>query len=274
MATPAAGRGQPLLHTLALGAGAAKAGAMTIRPHILLLAGSFEARRVAEALTARGLSYAAWLSEPPRGDAVMPQTPELRCFDDAQAMQAAMVQGKFTAVLDASHGFDRTITQQATQAAKALGIAYLRLERPVWDVAQNANWLAAADVSLANLMIAAGERVFCATGWDSLVDFTPFSGAVLMLRQTRRHTRPAPYPFVELVFGDPPFNAADEQALFTQLKVDTLICRNLGGAASRPKLDAAAALGLKVILIERPVPPQGLDSVECIDQAMAWIDAL
>ena len=45
---------------------------------------------------------------------------------------------------------------------------------------------------------------------------------------------------------------ADEEALFRRLNVDVLVVKNAGGAASRTKLDAARALGLKVLMIARP----------------------
>jgi precorrin-6A/cobalt-precorrin-6A reductase len=45
---------------------------------------------------------------------------------------------------------------------------------------------------------------------------------------------------------------ADEEALFRRLSVDVLVVKNAGGAASRTKLDAARALRLKVLMIERP----------------------
>lgn len=255
---------------LVLRAHAAKPVCMASSPHILLLAGSFEARRVAEALSAQGMSYDAWLSEAPRGPAPLPQVPRLLRFKTVDAMMAQMRDAGFTAVLDASHVFDRRVTQHAFAAADQLGLPYLRLERPAWETAGKPKWKTATDVSAANAMIGPGARVFCATGWDSLPDYNPFQGEVLMLRQTRRHTRPAPYPFVELVFGDPPFSAEQEQALFLAQRVDTLICRNLGGQASRPKLDAAAALDLDVILIDRPTAPSGLPTVADIDAAVAW----
>lgn len=243
-------------------------------PNILLLAGSFEARRMAEALTNQGVSYDAWLSEAPRGDARMPQIPLLRRFDAPEEMRDAMVQGGYGAVLDASHGFDRHVTQQGFAAANMLGLPYLRLERPAWETEGHLKWRNAPDIITANAMIEQGARVFCATGWDSLPDYLGFKGEVLMVRQTRRHTRPAAYPFVELVFGDPPFTAANEQTLFKDLKVDTLICRNLGGRASRPKLDAAEALDLEVILIERPRAPAGITTVADIPAALDWIKTL
>ena len=241
---------------------------------ILLLAGSFEARRVAEALTAQGVVYDAWLSEAPRGAAPMPQIPLLRRFDTGTQMRNAIAEGGYTAVLDAGHVFDRTVTHAAYAAAGALNLPYLRLERPAWDANEHPRWRSAANLTEANAMIPAGARVFCATGWASLPAFADFAGARLFLRQTRRHPRPAPYPHVELVFGDPPFSVAQEEALFTRLGIDLLMCRNLGGAASRPKLDAARALDLDVILIDRPPAPEGSAQVTEIDAAISWIAAL
>lgn len=243
-------------------------------PHILLLAGSFEARQVAEALGALGIRYTVWLSEMPRGAAPLPQMPKLRRFENAGAMQAEIAQEGFTAVLDASHVFDRLVTHQASVAALTLGLPYLRVARAPWDHSAHPRWRPARDVAAANAMVPPGARVFCATGWDSLPEYAGFCGAVLMLRQTRRHARTAPYPFVELVFGDPPFDAHHEQQLFARLGVDLLICRNLGGVASRPKLDAATALDLDVILIDRPAAPAGLLVVKQIDAAVAWVASL
>lgn len=265
---------QPLLHALASTAEAGKATLMKTSPHILLLAGSFEARHLAEKLSAQGMSYTAWLSEAPRGAAVMPQVPLLRRFEDANGMQVAIADGGFNAVLDASHTFDRSVTRQAFAASRALGLPYLRLERAAWPVKGEPRWQAAVDVAEANSWIGEGRRVFCATGWDSLSEYAGFAGEVLLLRQTRRHDRAAPYPFVELVFGDPPFTAQDEAALFRDLRVDMLICRNLGGAASRPKLDAARQLGLDVVLIDRPAPPEGIARTSAVDSAVEWVAQL
>ena len=244
---------------------------MVQTPHILLIAGSFEARGVAEALSARGLSYDAWLSEAPRGAAPMPQIPRLMQYADAAALHTAVAAGGFTAVLDAGHAFDRGVTAQVWAAARALRLPYLRLERPAWLAEGRPNLHTVADVAAANAMIPDGARVFCTTGWDSLTEYAGFRGAVLMLRQTRRHARPAPYPFVELVFDDPPFAVAQERAKFTALSVDMLVCRNLGGQASRTKVDAALALGLEVILVDRPAAPPDLPRVADVDAALEWV---
>lgn len=241
---------------------------------ILLLAGSLEARRVAEALSAQGVLYDAWLSEAPRGTAPLPQIPQLRRFGDAAEFEQAVLGGGYRAVLDAGHGFDRSVTGQAYDSATALGLPFLRLERPAWAMAEGLQWRRAADAAEACAMMPPHARVFCALGWDSLPDFAAFKGDVLMLRQTRRHTREVPYSFVELVFGDPPFSVADEIALFGELQVDMLVCRNLGGEASHTKLDAAAALGLEVVLIDRPALPEGVPVVSQVQAALDWVAAL
>ena len=83
-----------------------------------------------------------------------------------------------------------------------------------------------------------------------------------------------PFDFVTPVFGSPPFSVTEEVALFTELRVDVLICRNLGGLASRSKLDAAAALGLTVLLVDPPPLPPRASVVHTTTEALAWARAL
>ncbi|QUJ77815.1 precorrin-6A/cobalt-precorrin-6A reductase [Sulfitobacter albidus] len=235
--------------------------------HILLLSGSFEARRVAEGLAAAGVRFTAVLSEAPRGPSLMPQPPVLRRFEDASALAAFVREAGVTAVLDASHVFDRRLTAQAVAACAQLSLPYLRLERPAWPT-DPPHCTSAPDAHAA--FAAAGARVFAATGWDSLPAMQRFGGEVVFLRQTRRHDRPAPVPFVTLSFGDPPFDTAQERALFAELRIDTLIARNLGGTASRPKIDAARALGIRTILIDRPALPAEITITSAPERAIAW----
>jgi precorrin-6A/cobalt-precorrin-6A reductase len=237
--------------------------------HILL-----QAYSVAQALDARAVSHVAWMSEAPRGSLRMAQMPLLRRFAGCRQMQEAIAQGGFDAVLDAAHSFDRRATGFACAAAQALGLPYLRLERAPWELAQQPHWCRARDAAQACAMTGPGARVFSTTGWDSLPDFAGFAGDAVLLRQTRAHRRPAPYPFVQLVFGDPPFTPASEQALFALLRVDTLICRNIGGTASMPKLEAARALGLAVIVIDRPAAPAGMQAVARVADALDWVARL
>ncbi len=67
---------------------------------------------------------------------------------------------------------------------------------------------------------------------------------------------------------------ANEIALFERLAVDVLICRTPGGPPSRPKVDAAEALGLTTILIDRPAPPQGALVVRDVGAILDWVAEL
>ena len=236
-----------------------------------MLAGSMEAREIAARLMAQGQEVVAVKSEAPRGPDPMPMPWKLIDTPGEADLRAAMAGA--LAVVDASHGFDAAMSRAGHAAARALGLPYLSLSRPAWGL-EAENWQTAADVAAAMPLIPPGSRVFSATGWGSLPDYAAFPGARLMLRQTQRHDRKPPFDFVELVFGDPPFSVANETALFRARAVDLLICRNLGGRASRPKLEAALALGIGVILIDRPPLPDGTAVVHGVEEVLDWVAAL
>jgi precorrin-6A/cobalt-precorrin-6A reductase len=237
---------------------------------LLVLAGSAEARQIARAAGDAGARVRAWVSEPPRGAEPMPVSTELVDFSDPAALSARM--DGVEAVLDASHGFDGAMSRAGYEAARLRDLPFLSFQRPGWEL--EPGWRSAPDVAAAMPMIAPGARVFSATGWASLPDCAAFPGERLLLRQTARHDRVPPYPFVELVFGDAPFTMEAETALFRALRVDMLICRNLGGGPSRPKLDAARALDIPAILIDRPLLPDGARAVSTVAAAFDWLARL
>lgn len=243
-------------------------------PHLLLLAGSAEARALSVELACLPLQVSSLVSEPSRGPVQDAKRPEFKRFTGVNDMVIYLRDKRIGAILDASHGFDGALTDQASHAARALKLPYLRLDRPPWDVAEHPRWKSAASVAAAMAMIPPGARVFSATGWASLPDYAGFPGAALLLRQTRQHDRLPPFSFVEPVFGVPPFTKASETQLFEEMGVDLLICRNIGGVPSRSKLEAAKALGLDVILVDRPAPPIGLRSVGTVQEALDWVRGL
>ncbi|HKH53541.1 MAG TPA: cobalt-precorrin-6A reductase, partial [Mycobacterium sp.] len=44
-----------------------------------------------------------------------------------------------------------------------------------------------------------------------------------------------------------------------------------GGRMTRPKLDAAAALGVAVMMVDRPPLPPGVTTVSTVDEAVIWV---
>jgi precorrin-6A/cobalt-precorrin-6A reductase len=73
------------------------------------------------------------------------------------------------------------------------------------------------------------------------------------------------------VTGRGPFSEADERALLVSHGIEIIIAKNSGGAATYGKIAAARALGLEVIMLRRPVPPDA-PVVETVEEAIAWLD--
>lgn len=238
--------------------------------NIVVLAGSAEARQIAQAAQDGGVRVRALISEPPRGPNPMPVPCDLHDFASLGAVIDSL--RGCAAVLDASHGFDARMSRLGFEAAQVLGVPFVSYIRPGWGIVPGTNMTRVP--SIKDALPLAGDHVFSATGWASLPEYAAFSGARLFLRQTSRHPRAAPYPFVELAFGNPPFTEADERATLKTLRIDTLICRDLGGRASYPKVAAAIGLGIQVILIDRPALPGGARQVTTVSDALNWISAL
>ena len=62
-----------------------------------------------------------------------------------------------------------------------------------------------------------------------------------------------------LMLGRPPYSLDGERALFKAETVDVLVTKDAGGEATRAKLLAAAELGVRVIMIDRPALPEAME---------------
>lgn len=238
---------------------------------ILLLAGSTEARGIAAGLLAQGHEVEVLMSEPPRGAPAFPAPFDIPGEDlEPRVMRAA---ARADLVVDASHGFDARLTGAAWAAAQAQGRPAVTVTRPPWDVAEDPLWRQVPRVHDAMPLIPKGAVVFAATGWGSLPEMADFKGQSIILRQTARHDRKPPLTFIDLAFGSPPFSTKAEVALFATRGVTLVLCRNLGGGSSRPKLEAAKRMRLPVILIERPAKPEKFPAVATVSEALAWVSA-
>ena len=78
---------------------------------------------------------------------------------------------------------------------------------------------------------------------------------------------------VTLITARGPFKVDDEKALLAEHAVEVIVTKNSGGAGASAKLEAARALGLPVIMVERPALPEA-PSVETLEEALAWLDQL
>ena len=77
-----------------------------------------------------------------------------------------------------------------------------------------------------------------------------------------------------LLLSRGPYRYDDEVALLAEHRVDCLVTKNSGGDMTRPKLDAAAALGVAVVMVERPPLPPGVTTVATVADAADWVRSL
>lgn len=240
---------------------------------LLLLAGTGEAVRIAEALAARGTPALASLAGATRAPRDLAVPTRHGGFGGDDGFSAFLDAQDIHAVLDATHPFAARISGRTARICKARGLPYCQLLRPEWQPGPGDRWTQLASEEEAAELIAPGATVFLATGRQTLERFAGLAACRLICRQIDLPEGPFPFPNGEFLVGRPPFSVADEEALFTALGVDWLVVKNAGGAASASKLIAARNLGLPVAMIARPEQPEAT-RVETIEEALAWVDAL
>ena len=102
----------------------------------------------------------------------------------------------------------------------------------------------------------------------------PFAGAPqhrYLIRSVDPVDPPLPLPHVTYITARGPFREADDRALMTAHAIDVVISKNSGGSAAYGKIAAARALGIEVIMLRRPPPPNA-PAVSTVEDAIAWLD--
>ena len=238
---------------------------------VALLAGTAEARAVARALAAEGARAVASLAGVTREPAPLAVPTRRGGFGGEAPFAGWLRETEATALLDATHPFAGVMPERAARVARALGLPHRRLLRPGWTARPGDLWTRIAREEEAAAVIPEGATVFLATGPGSVARFSNLR-AHLICRRIDPPCEPFPLGGRWLV-GRPPFTVEGETALLRGLAIDWLVSRDAGGEGSRPKLDAARALGLPVALIDRPPPPD-CARVATPEEAVEWIRSL
>lgn len=234
------------------------------------MAGAREAHGLITALVARGRRVIASLPEPERMFDALPVPTRVGGFTSDGSFARWIKAESVTTVIDASHVFDVDVSDRVARVCSLSDLRHLRISRPEWSKTPHDQWHDMASIQEAARSVPRQARVFTNTGWPTLPEYVDFRGQSLFMRQTQNVEKPVPYPFVRFITGAPPFTQFQEEALFSDLEITHLICRNVGGAASMSKLLAARAMGLPVYMIARPAEATGTQVVQTVAEALAW----
>ncbi|MFF0409398.1 cobalt-precorrin-6A reductase [Kitasatospora sp. NPDC004745] len=243
--------------------------------HVLVLGGTTEGRALAAALAELPSlrvtsSLAGRVAEPrlPAGEV------RIGGFGGPDGLAAWLRTERVAAVVDATHPFAAGMSRNAALAAAATDVPLLVLRRPGWATVDGDRWhrvpsLAAA----AELLPALGRRVFLTTGRQGIGTFAHLDGLHFLARSVDPPEPPLPTA-LEVLLDRGPFTLDGERALLRGHRIDVLVTKDSGGAATAPKLTAARELGLPVVVVERPPLPAGVPAAPDVPTATHWLQQL
>lgn len=234
--------------------------------HVLILAGTAEARALAEDLAARpGLRVTASLAGATASPAPIAAATRIGGFGGAEGLAAWLRGQGVAALIDATHPFAARIAANAATACARTGTPRLKLLRPAWEPV--GDWRAVPDLAAAAAALPPAARPVLTTGRKDLAPFVARADLTCLLRVIEP-VDGLPGHIVQIV-ARPPFPLDAELALMRAHAATHLVAKNAGGAG-RAKLEAAAQLGLPLLVVERPPPPPGTLACD-VAGALAWL---
>jgi precorrin-6A/cobalt-precorrin-6A reductase len=238
---------------------------------VLLLGGTAEARALATRLHPDIEVISSLAGRVP--DPALP-VGEVRIggFGGIDGMRRWMTDSAVDAVVDATHPFAATITAHAAEVCREMGVPHLLLARPAWQPGE-AIVVGSDTAAATTVRDKEFERVFLTTGRTGVGVFKDLDAWFLIRAVTAPDPQTLPRRH-ELVLSRGPYTYDDEYALLAERKIDCLVTKNSGGDMTRAKLDAAAALGVPVVMVDRPSLPDGVTTVSTVDDAVAWVSSL
>lgn len=243
-------------------------------PRILLLGGTQDARRLAEALSAAGLDAVCSLAGRTADPAALPLPVRVGGFGGTQGLAGWLAAQGVRAVIDATHPFAARISANAQAAAQATGIPLIALERSPWQAGPGDRWTVVPDLEGAVAVLPdLPARVFLAIGRQHLAPFAAHAQHRYLLRLVDPPGADLPLPGARVIVDRGPFTVPGDVALMRREEVQIVVARNAGGTGASAKIAAARHLGLPVVMIDRPVLPER-PAVDRVDKVMDWLHGI
>lgn len=234
-----------------------------MRVRILLLGGTTEARALATRLADLGHDVVSSLAGRVENPVLPDGEVRIGGFGGPDGLAAWLKDERIDLAVDATHPFAEHITANAFAAAHQTGTRHLLLRRPGFPLREAYDVV--ADVHAAAAAIAPGANVFLTIGRQQVAAF----GHVDAMFVVRAIDPPKALPPRHVLLLDRgPFSLDDEIELMQRHAIDTLVTKDSGGAATAAKLEAAAQLGIRVIVVARPPLPYGATVVDTVEAAV------
>lgn len=247
---------------------------------LLVLGGTGEAVVLAEAVQkyfGASVEVITSLAGRTRHPVLPPGTLRVGGFGGVDGLTTFLHDKNIDAIIDATHPFAAQMSLHARLAAESVKLPRLLLARPPWQQHPEDKWITVKDVfaaasAVSTLVEKSPElrtKVFLTIGSQEVEPFLVISGADFILRQIDPVEKTPPAN-VQIIMSRGPFNREKEIVILTQYKVQILVAKASGGAATYPKIEAARELKIPVIMIARP-PTEAGDTVTEVSAALEWI---
>ncbi|ESZ25302.1 MULTISPECIES: cobalt-precorrin-6A reductase [unclassified Mesorhizobium] len=238
---------------------------------ILILGGTTEARQLAGKLAARA---SVTLSLAGRTESPVAQGVPVRSggFGGADGLAAYLRETGTDLLIDATHPYAVQISANAAQAARIASLPILALRRPGWEPVEGDRWTEVnTSGDAARALGPAPRRVFLALGRQEVAAFEAAPQHHYLVRSVDAIEPKLAVPDASYLLARGPFREAEERALLEKYRIDVIVSKNSGGAATYGKIVAARALGIELVMIRRPALPD-VASAETVEQLAAMID--
>jgi len=245
-----------------------------VRAKVLILGGTGEARKLAEqAIDTFGSSVEIISSQ--AGVTLQPEPVPGRLvtggFGGIGGLEDFIQTEQISIVVDATHAFASTISENAYIACMSTKAKRISLVRPEWELPEGANITSVADMrEAADVLRISARRVFVTTGRRGLEAFKELGDTWFLVRMIEALEEPLPLDHYQLITGRPPFALADEERIISDHQIGALLTKQSGGVATSGKITAAVNAELPIIMIRRPAPVPG-DWTHSIEDCLDWI---
>lgn len=193
---------------------------------------------------------------------------------DARLIEADSLAGpvEAAAVVDACHPCERVTPVEVAERCAESSVPLLRLRRPAWRPVTGDRWIEVNGAAAAReATIREGwTRIFLCLGAEDRAAFAGDTENWYLVRTRNALPDAISLAQFEVTAKEGPFSVDYETRLMGDHRIDALVTRNAGGEGAAPKIRAARALGLPVVLLNRPV--SSAPEVASVDEALDWIE--
>jgi precorrin-6A/cobalt-precorrin-6A reductase len=242
---------------------------------VLILGGTTEASALARKVSEEA-RLAPLLSLAGRTTSPQPQPIPVRVggFGGIDGLVKFLREEAIDAVVDATHPYADQMSAHAVAACRETGVPLASLVRAEWPREADDRWRVVTDpAAAARALGPEPRRVFLSLGRQDLHVFADTPQHHYLARLIERPDQSPLPPDLRLLQARGPFERADEERLLREERIDVMVSKNAGGAATYAKIEAARALGLPVVMIARPHKPAGVVMTD-VEACVTWLHGL